>query len=145
MTYIKIIKRGNLLIMCLLLFAGSFAQQTGDSKIISKVSDTSDIYIKVKRALIKNGFTVKDDMDSLTLTTNLAVDPFLGYTIIKASITNDTVALRGFYCNKKFDLKGTVYEPKGFYRILYFKGGNGWLLLKHIAMDIDPHDISFSK
>jgi hypothetical protein len=123
----------------------AIAQKTGDVKIVTKVADTSNIYLQVKRALIKNGFIVKDDMNPVVLTTNVSIKKHLGYTIIKAEIKDDLVIIRGFYCNKKFDLKGDVIEPNRYSNIVYFKGSNGWDLLKDIAGDINSNDLLFSK
>jgi hypothetical protein len=58
---------------------------------------------------------------------------------------DDTVTVKGFYCNKKFDLKGDVIEPDRFNNIVYFKGSSGWPLLYSIAGDIDTENLSFSK
>ena|SRR5438034_442558 len=134
-----------LLLVLLSFISPAFSQQIGDSKVIVKISDTSALYIQVKRALVKNGFTVKDDMNTIVLTTNSSIKKHLGYTIIIAEIKNDTVVFKGFYCNKKFDLKGDIIEPNRFKNIIYFKGSNGWPLLYSIANEINSKSLSFEK
>jgi hypothetical protein len=133
--------------LCLLfLVFNTYGQHEGDSRVSTKVSDTSDLYNKVKRALIKNNYIIKDDMNKTVLTTYTSVKKHLGHTIIKAEISNDTVTIRGFYSNKKWrSIYGYEMEPGRFNKIIYFKGSNGWPLLQTIASEIDNRDLSFSK
>jgi hypothetical protein len=135
-------------LVALLLFTlSTVAQKTGDSKILTKVADTSNLYNKVKLAMIKGGFTVRDDMNPLVLITNVSVKKHLGYTVIRADIRNDTVIVKGFYSNKNqnvFDIE--INGGKGKYnKIAYFEGGYGWDLLYAIATNIDAQNLSFSK
>ena len=121
------------------------AQKIGDSKIQVKVSDTSDLYHRVKLSLIKNGFIVKDDENKTTLTTNVTVKKHLGYTIIKAQINGDTVIVKGFYSNKNQNLFDIEIGPGKYNKIVYFKRGFGWDILYSIATDIDAENLSYSK
>lgn len=134
-----------MMVLSILMAFDASAQTTGDSRVFTTMQDTSGIYIRVKRALIKSGFTVRDDMDPTTLTTNLSIVKHLGYTILRAEINNDTVVISGFYCNKKFDLKGDEIEPGTYKKIRYFKGGWGWDILKNIGNEISNTGLSYSK
>ena len=123
------------------------AQKEGDKKIIVKVADTSNFYTKVKLAIIQAGFTVRDDMNYTLLTSNVEVKKHLGYTIVKARISNDTVTIWGLYSNKNKNLYGIEIAPGTYNNILYFKNnkGHGWDILYAIATKIDAHDLNYSK
>ncbi len=124
-----------------------FSQKEGDKKITLKVADTSNIYNKVKLAIIKAGFIVRDDMNPRVLTTNVTVKKILGYTIIKAEINNDTVTVRGLYSNKNQNLLDIDIAPGKYKNIIYFKNnsGYGWDILYSIAAEIDAHNLTYSK
>ena len=138
------------LIILILVYASCnniFSQKVGDKKIIVKVADTSNIYNKVKLAIIKAGFIVRDDMNTHLLTSNVTVKKILGYTIIKAEINNDAVTVWGLYSNKNQNLLDIDIAPGKYKNIIYFKNnsGYGWDILYSIAAEIDAHDLSYSK
>ena len=140
----------KLLIILIIAFAShhhAFSQKEGDRKIIAKLADTSNIYTRVKLAIIKGGFTVRDDMNTHLLTSNVEVKKNLGYTVVKAEIKNDTVTVWGFYSNKNQNLFDIEIAPGKYNRILYLKNnrGHGWDILYSIATEIDAHDLNYSK
>ncbi len=140
----------KLLIVSIIVFGSCnyvFSQKEGDKKIILKVADTSNIYNKVKLAIIKAGFIVRDDMNTHILTSNVTVKKILGYTIVKAEIKNDTVTVWGLYSNKNQNLLDIEIAPGKYNNILYFKNnsGYGWDILYSIASEIDAHDLTYSK
>jgi hypothetical protein len=137
-------------LLCLvttILFAQRKKSEVGDSKIFTKVSDTSNLYIRVKRAIIKSGFTVRDDMNDSLLTSNTEVVKHLGYTIIRAKIKNDTVTVWGYYSNKNQNLLDVDIAAGKYNKIVCFhdNSGYGWDILHAIASDIDAIDLSYSK
>ena len=125
----------------------AFSQKVGDRKIIAKVTDTSNLYTKVKLAIIKSGFVVKDDMNPHVLTTNVSVKKILGYTVIKAEIKNDTVIVWGVYSNKNQNLFDIEIAAGKYKSIMYLKNnsGYGWDILYSIAAEIDARNLSYSQ
>ena len=140
----------KLLIVSILVCASCytvFSQKEGDKKIFVKVADTSNMYNRVKLAIIKAGFTVRDDMNYHLLTSNVEVKKVLGYTLIKAQISNDTVTIWGLYSNKNKNIYDIEIAPGKYKNIIYFKNnsGSGWNILYSIATEIDAHDLTYSK
>lgn len=123
------------------------SQVPGDKKIIIKLTDTSNVYNRVKLAIIKAGFTVKDDMNSHVLTSNVTIKKILGYTVVKAEINKDTVTVSGRYSNKNQNLFDIEIAPGKYKNIVYFKNnrGEGWDILYAIAIEIDANDLSYSE
>ena len=103
--------------------------------------------MRVKLAIIKAGYTVRDDMNYQLLTSNVEVKKKLGYTIVKAEIKNDTVAIWGLYNNKNKNFYGIDMAQGTYQNITYFKnnGGHGWDILYSIAVAIDANNLSYSK
>src|SRR5690349_4296106 len=88
----------NYLLFTLLLPAISFAQKRGDAKILITVNNKEGITQKVKQALTKNNFTVKDDGFKTTITTYpKEFKNIPGFSMAKAEINGNTVILRGMY------------------------------------------------
>lgn len=136
------------LVVVIIFSCTSFAQKAGDRKIIVKLSDTSNIYTRVKLAIIKAGYTVRDDMNYQLLTSNVEVKKKLGYTIVKAEIRNDTVTVWGLYNSKNENVYGIdMAQLKHYKNIIYFKNneGYGWDILYSIAVEIDATNLSYSK
>ena len=122
------------------------AQKIGDSKILVKVSDTSDLYHRVKLAIIKNGYIVQDDENKTILTSNVIVKKHLGYTRVKAQINGDTVIVKGFYALKNQNLFDIEIGPGKYNKMMYYNERNfGWYILYGIATDIDADNLSYSK
>jgi len=140
----------KLLLLLIILFINCnslFSQKEGDKKIIVKVTDTSNLYTRIKLAIIKVGFTVRDDMNYHLLTSNIEVKKVLGYTIIKDEINDDTVTIWGMYSNKNKNIYSAEIAPGKYKNIIYFKNnsGAGWDILYSIATEIDPQNLSYSK
>lgn len=129
----------------LLITAFAFGQHTDDKNVLIKISDTSALYQRVKTALVKNDFIVKDDGNLDTLVTYPREFKMMpGYSIVKAKIIGNTVVLSGVYGMKKINDFGYTDQPKSYKPIVYFKGSKAWQLLLQIA-DLLNGEISYSK
>lgn len=110
------------------------AQNFGDSKITVTVTDSTELYKKVKIVLVNFDFIVKDNYNYDTLTTYAKEFSNLnGQCRVMAIIKNNTVTLSGIYGLKKIDDWGYTQSPKDLQNIIYFKGSKSWALLKAIA------------
>lgn len=111
----------------------SFGQQNGDHQIKVTVTDSSNLYGKVKKALLDNDFIVKDyDQKDSLITYPREFKKIPGYTVAKAVIEGNTVTLSGAYGLKRTDDWG--YTSVGKYKpIVFYKGSKGWRLLMQIA------------
>lgn len=121
------------------------AQKADDSQISILVSDSTDLYKKVKIAMVNADFIVKDNYNMDTLTTySREFSSIPGHCIAIAVLKSNTVRLTGFYSLKKLDWFGYSRSSGNFQKVRYFKGSKGWELLMQIAGGIGG-DISFSK
>jgi hypothetical protein len=112
----------------------SNAQNFGDTKITVTLTDSSDLYKKVKIVLINFDFIVKDNYNYDTLTTYAKEFSNLnGQCKVMAVIKNNTVTLSGIYGLKKIDDWDYTQSPKDLQNIIYFKGSKSWALLRAIA------------
>jgi hypothetical protein len=115
----------------------SFCQIEGDTKIIITLNEKAGMYDKVKLALVKNDFIVKDDGNKDTLLTYpRELTNLQGYSIINAILNDKQIILSGVYGLKKINDWGFTTSPKSYKRIIYFKGSKGWKLLIQIAQSI---------
>src|SRR5262245_2190314 len=90
------------LILILTTSISSFSQKDGDTKIIIKLIDTTEIYNKVKYALVNSEFIVKDNGNKDTLTTY--IQEYSGiFCKATAIIENNIVTLSGVYGLKRID------------------------------------------
>ena len=134
-----------LILLVVLISQTSFSQNDGDTKIIITLNDKEGMYEKVKIALVKNDFIVKDDGNKDTLRTYpRELSSLNGYSIFNAILNDKQVILSGAYGLKKINDWGYTTSPKGYKRIIYFKGSKGWKLLIQVAQTIGG-DISFSQ
>lgn len=134
-----------LLSLLILFSAGTIAQKAQDSQIIISLSDTIDLYKKVKIAMVNADFIVKDNYNLDTLTTysrELTTQP--GHCVAVAILKKNKVIISGFYSLKKMNLFGYTRSSANFEKIHYYKGSNSWNLLMQIAEGIGG-EISFSK
>jgi hypothetical protein len=121
----------------------SFAQKTGDTKIIITANDSTSIREKIKHALVDLDFLVKDDGKKDTLTTYSKEYDGI-YCIVRAKIEGYVVTLTGAYGLKKLDDWGYTQSPKSYHPIIYFKGSKGWKLLIQAAYAISGN-ITYDK
>jgi hypothetical protein len=133
----------RLLILLLIPFC-SFAQQSGDHKIIVS-ADSSNLYQKVKRALVENNFVVKDDGSANVLTTYpKEISSIPGSMFIRAEIEGGKVVLSGGYGLLKQDGFNYTRSASSFKPVVYFKGSKGWKTLLSVAGAIGG-PLSYSK
>lgn len=123
------------LILSIALTVSVAGQKNEDSKIIIKLDDSSGIYKKVKTALINSEFIVKDIESKDTLKTYSREYKGI-HCVAVAVINNNEVNLFGFYGLKKMDYIGFTHSPKGYKKILYFRGSKGWELLMQVAKQV---------
>lgn len=134
-----------LFILFLIISKIAFTQTNGDSKIIITLNDNSGVYEKIKIALVKNDFIIKDDGNRDTLLTYpRELSNLPGYSIVNAIIYDKQIIISGVYGLKKINDWGYTTSPKSYKRILYFKGSKGWKLLMQIAQTIGG-EFSFSQ
>lgn len=124
-------------ILLFFLAVSSYGQSKGDSKIIVTVSDTSEMYNKVRVALIKNDFIVKEDGNRDTLSTySRELKTMAGNAMIWAVIKGNDVELSGIYSLKKLNYFGFTKPGRNSNTILYFRGSKTWKLLEKVAETI---------
>jgi hypothetical protein len=122
-----------------------FSQKTGDNKIIITVHDSVDIYEKVRTALIKNDFILKEDLRKDTIITYpREFKTMAGYSIGIAKVSLNTVTLSGFYGLKNVSYFNVTKGPRNYKPIIFYKGSHGWKLLMQVAKELDGQ-ISYSK
>ena len=121
-------------ILSLAVFTNTYSQKNEDSKIIVTVSDSAELYKRVKIALVNSDFIVKDNYNKDTLTTYpMEMKSIPGYALVTAIITGNTVTFSGAYGLIKINDWGYTVTPKNYQRIIYYKGSKTWKLLKQAA------------
>lgn len=133
-----------LLFAFLLLTLVSYSQKKFDSKIIATLNDSVGLYEKVRIALINNEFIVKDNHNKDTLSTYVREISGVGYVLIRAIISGNSVTLAGVYGKKKLDIWGYTGSPKDYENIIYYKGSKTWKILFKIGSSI-AGEMTFSK
>lgn len=131
----------------MLLFLSSTvkAQKIEDSKIMVTLSDSVDLYKKVKIALVNTDFIVKDNYNLDTLTTySREFTNMSGNCIAVAIIKGNTVSIYGYYSLKKLNWFGFTQSSNNFQKVLYYKSSKSWDLLVNVAEGIGGQ-ISYSK
>jgi hypothetical protein len=133
------IQRFIITAFALAIFANSFAQKPKDedTKIIVTMSDSLELYKKVKIALVNNDFIVKDNYNYDTLTTYAReMHNFPGFVISKAIISGNKVIISGTYGLKRIDSFDYTLNPVTYTQIQYYKGSYSWKLLNAVASQI---------
>lgn len=121
------------------------AQKTEDTKIKITLSDSIDIYKKVKIALINADFIVKDNYNLDTLTTySREFTNMAGHCVAVAIIKENTVTLTGFYSLKRLNFIGLTQSSNDFQKVMYYKSSKSWDVLMQVAEGIGEK-INFSK
>lgn len=124
-----------ILLAIVLTSTNSFAQNSGDSKIIITVTDTSNLYKRVKFAMIRNQFIVKD-LETDTLQSYPLEYLTNVYLIMTSVIKRDKVELSAVMGPRKRNLFGELSVFSGMEKVVYFKGSESWDILKLIAEKI---------
>lgn len=120
-----------LLFATILSFSG-FSQKKEDSRIIVTLADTAGIYEKVKTALVRTDFVVKDLPERDTLRTYLRESGGL-YIKAFAIINGNQVIISGSYSLKRIDYFGYNNASKHHKKIIYTKGSKTWPQLMKVA------------
>ena len=132
------------LLLCLLPFF-AVAQKIEDSQIIITLSDSTDLYKKVKIAFVNADFIVKDNYKLDTLTTySREFTSMAGHCVAVAILKGNTVTLTGYYSLKKLDWFGFTQSSNNFQKVLYYKSSKSWDLLMKVAEGIGGQ-ITFTK
>jgi hypothetical protein len=135
----------GLSILLLLIATRLVGQKVDDTKIIITLDDSLGSYEKVKTALVKNNFILKEDSSKNRITTYpREFDNMPGYAITNVEISGNIVTLSGIYGLNKKNYWGDAKKPRDYKPIIYFKGSKGWRLLMQIAKDIGGQ-LSYSK
>ena len=113
----------------------SKAQKIGNSKIIVQVSDTTNLYKRVKFAFIKLDFIVKD-LETDTLKTYAREFMDNNYLIATAIIKGYTVTITGIWGSRKLNLLGYSNSLRDYKSVIYYKGCVEWNLLRLVGKDI---------
>lgn len=132
----------SLFLVCAL---NSFGQEYLDKKIIITVSDSAGLYQKVRIALGKNDFQMKEDGNYSVVSTfarELKKTP--GYTIARAEIFGNTVTLTGRYGLLRIDEWGKTNVNSSWKNIVYMKNSKFWPLMMKVAKEIGS-DFTYSK
>src|SRR5688572_14855875 len=104
--------RNILTILFVLISKIAFNQTDGDTKIIITLIDNAGMYEKVKIALVKNDFVVKEDGNKDTLQTySREFSNLQGYSIVKAILNDKQITLCGVYGLKKINDWGYTTSP----------------------------------
>jgi len=123
----------------------SFSQEYLDKKIIIVVSDTTNIYQKVRQAFGRNNFQLKEDGNISVVTTFPRESKKIpGYVVSRAIINKDTVAITGIYGFIRLDYWGYTRTPNNYKDILYMNNSKLWPLLMNVAKEIGS-TITYSK
>ena len=123
----------------------AFTQKVEDSQIMIRLADSVGIHQKVKDALIKNDFIIKEIGHRDTIITYPRVlTNMTGYAIARIVIKSNNAIITGIYGLKKLNYFGSSVYPRGFKQIVFFDGSKTWPLLKLVADDIGGHH-TFSK
>jgi len=135
-----------LLLVALLISVVSSAQKKGDSKITITLNDTSGIYEKVRLALTKSDFIIKDLNQRDTITTFPRVLKSMdGSAVALVYIEGVKIILSGFYSTRKQDFIGYTATNKDLKPIIYYnQSGKLWPLLMKVANEIGG-DKEYSK
>jgi len=129
----------------LILTIPGISQSKGDSKIIVTVSDTTNLYERVKLRLIKGDFIIKETGNRDTIVTYpRELKTVSGYAVFRAVLNNNQVTFSGSYNLKKSDYFGYEKPSRDSKPIIYYKGSKTWRFLHNVAESIGS-DLSYQK
>jgi hypothetical protein len=124
--------------LILLLIQNAFSQKTEDNLIIVTVSDTTNIYQKVRQAITYTNLIIREDSKRDTLVTySERIHGFTIFVVAKVVIAGSKVEISGGYGLGLEDFWGYPAWPKSYKPIIYFKGSEAWQILRQIAIKLD--------
>lgn len=133
------------IVLCLILKPELLAQKTEDNLIIVTVSDTTNLYQKVRQAITYTNLVIREDSKKDTLVTlSERIHGFTIFVVAKVVITGSQVEISGGYGLGLEDFWGYPAWPKSYKSIIYFKGSEAWQILRQIAIKLDGK-IEFSQ
>jgi len=102
------------------------------------VTDTSNLYHRVRQAISFTNLVIRDDnkMDTLT-TLSERIHGFSIFVVAKVVIQNTRIEITGGYGLGLEDFWGYPAWPKSYKQIVYFKGSEAWQILRQIAIKLD--------
>ena len=142
----KIIMRLFPIIILCVISTISFAQSSLDTRIIVTVSDSLNLYEKVRLAFVNEDFIVKDDRKLDSLTTypmNISSTTFIR---AYAAISSRQVIFWGYLGDSEVNFLGYTVNPskEDYKKIFYYKSDKYWKKLRAIASRIEG-TISYGK
>lgn len=127
-----------IIVLCLILKSASFAQKTEDNLIIVTVSDSTNLYQKVRQAITYTNLVIREDSKKDTLVTlSERIHGFSIFVVAKVVIAGSQVEISGGYGLGLEDFWGYPAWPKSYKPIVYFKGSEAWQILRQIAIKLD--------
>ena len=112
-----------------------YGQKDWDSIIVVHTNDTTNLYKRVKHALINMDFIVKD-LENDTLKTYPREFETNAYIIATAEIKGQDVILKGTWGTRKQDYFGSSTAPRNYQRVYYYKRCVEWQILYLVAQAI---------
>lgn len=122
--------------MFLLSLTNSNAQKELDSIIVLNVSDTNNLYNRIKWSMINLDFIVKDLPSRDTIVTYPREFLNNDFMVTTAIIKGTNIIFSGIWGSRKLSYLGYSLSPKEYNRIIYYKGSVEWKILKKIAESI---------
>lgn len=125
----------NKILFSVLLFISfnSYSQKSLNTRVIVTLPDTTGLYEKVRLALVKSDFIVKEDGNRDTLTT-YPFNKSTTYVFAYAAIKGNVITFWGFFADTHGNLMGATVLPskKEYKKIFYFNGDKYWK--KHVSI-----------
>jgi hypothetical protein len=123
----------------------AIAQKEDDNLIIVTVSDTSNLYERVRHAITYTDLIIREDSKRDTMITQSEkIDGTTIFIIAKVIINGNKVEISGGFGLGIEDFWGYPSWPKSYKRAVYFKGSEAWKILRRIAIKLDGK-IHFAK
>ena len=127
-----------LLLFCLAIIPDAFSQKTEDNLIVVTISDTTNLYQKVRQAITYTNLVIREDSKKDTLVTlSERIHGFTIFVVAKVVIAGSQVEISGGYGLGLEDFWGYPAWPKSYKPIIYFKGSEAWQILRQIATKLD--------
>jgi hypothetical protein len=104
-----------------------------DSVIVLQVTDTTNLYNRIKWSMINQEFIVKDLPSRDTLKTYAREFLNNDFMIVSAVIKGDEIKFSGIWGSRKLSWFGYSLSPNDYKRILFYKGCVEWRIMKRIA------------
>ena len=127
------------LLALLLLSETAFSQKEDDNLISVTVSDTSNLYQRVRHAITYTDFIIRIDSGKDTLITySERLDRTSIFVVAKVVISGNKVEISGAFGLGLQDFWGEPRWPTSYKRISYVnKGTDTWIWIRRIALKLD--------